>query len=132
MPRQTTKAKQDVIKLHQENLTLSQISKTLNTPKTTCFNFIRRFEARGHHNNKKTHVDLNNWTKEKKDGSSGCLSEIRRKIRRNFWVTYSQKRVFYQSHSKDIDTVGITGQNCYEKTTFDHNESTFQKRVGNQ
>ena len=85
MPRQTTKAKQEVIKLHQENITLSQISKKLNIPKTTSFSNIRRFEARGHHNIfKKTQVDLKNYTTEMKDGSSGCLSMIRRKIRRNF------------------------------------------------
>ena len=54
MPRQTTKTKQELIQLHQENLTLSQISKKLNAPKTTCFDIIRRFEARGHHNNKKS------------------------------------------------------------------------------
>ena len=83
MPRQTTKAKQEVTKL-QENFTISQISKKLNIPKRTCFNIITRFKSRGHHNNKTTQVDLKKWTKEKKDGSSGCLSMIRTKIRRNF------------------------------------------------
>ena len=84
MPRQTTKAKQEVIKLHKENLTSSQNAKKLNIPKTTYFNIIIRFEARGHHNNKKSPDRPKKLDKGKKDGSSGCLSMIRRKIRPNF------------------------------------------------
>ena len=37
-------------------------------------------------------IDLTNWTREKKDGSLRCLSRIRKKIRRKFWLTYSQKK----------------------------------------
>ena len=86
MLRQTRKAKQEVIKIHLQNLTLSQISKKLNIPKTIKLVSISLdcLKPEATIIIEKAQVDLNNWTKEKKDGSSGCLSMIPRKIRRNF------------------------------------------------
>ena len=133
MPRQTTKAKQDVIKLHQENLSLSQISKKLNIPKTTCFNFIRRFEARDHPNNKKNPGRPKQMDKrEERRLIRTSVNDPQKNTTQLLSHLQPEKGCLTSLIRKILISYGLRARNAMKKNTFDSNESPFQKRVGNQ
>ena len=89
-------AKQKVVSLYHKVYSLFSISEATSVPKSTCWNFVRRYNSRGHVKNRKSPGRPKKLDSKEEKQLINLSQNDTKKIQLNFYGILTQKKVVPQ------------------------------------
>ena len=96
MPNCSIEAKQKIVSLHHKGYSLFSISKATAVPKSICWDFVRRYNSRGHVRNRKNPGRRENLDSKEEKQLINISQNDPKKIQLNFYGILTRKKVVPQ------------------------------------